>query len=166
MKLLPWLESGVAVTVDLGRRVNTLLISCSAWFSIGHRGPFKLALGSVAASFGITCAQAFVVPYRASVSVQAVGGAAGAISDFGTGTTPDTFVSYLADLPRTSTEVISVSTFQTGENIRFAIRTPWDGAIYYAFEDGTDPASIVAFDDSTSNLPVFERLSETQWLLH
>jgi hypothetical protein len=92
-------------------------------------------------------AESFVAPASGTLYVKCIGGSAGAVSQFGTGTSPANFVPYLNSLPASCpTLEVPVGTLTAAtQTLPFGIHTVWQGHDYWAFSTGTDQASKVAF---------------------
>ncbi len=86
--------------------------------------------------------------------VKCIGGTAGAVSQFGTGTSPANFVPYLNSLPAScpTLEVPIGTITDATQTIPFGIHTVWGRTDYWAFSTGTDQASKVAFTDVNNSL--------------
>jgi len=69
-------------------------------------------------------AESFVAPSSGTLYIQCVGGSAGAVSQFGTGTSPTTFVGYLNSLPQSCpTSEVSIGPVTAGQTVVFGIKT-------------------------------------------
>jgi hypothetical protein len=95
-------------------------------------------------------------PSSATLYIKCVGGSAGAVSQFGTGTSPANFVPYLNSLPASCpTPEVPIGTVTAATQTlpsEFGIHTVWQGRDYWAFSTGTDQASKVAFTDVNNSL--------------
>jgi hypothetical protein len=88
-------------------------------------------------------------PSSVTLYIKCIGGSAGAVSQFGTGTSPANFVPYLNSLPAScpTPEVPIGTVTDATQPPPFAIHTFWQGHDYWAFSTGTDQASKVAFSE-------------------
>lgn len=117
-------------------------------------------------------ADEFVMPFGGHLSVQFVGGEAGGVTTFGVGTSPSNFVALLSGLPNTpsSLSTINVGFFASGITIHFGMFTTFSGSSGWAFSDGTDQASLVAFSDIDNSLglggSIIQQTSNNSWILH
>jgi len=111
-----------------------------------HNPRISLLLAiALLSSFGAH-AENFVAPASGTLYISCVGGSAGAVSQFGTGTSPANFVPYLNSLPGSCpTPEVSIGAVTAGQPVQFGIETQWGGQTYWAFSDGTDEGSIVSF---------------------
>jgi hypothetical protein len=121
-------------------------------------------------SFGAH-AENFVAPASGTLYISCVGGSAGALSQFGTGTSTANFVPYLNSLPRSCpTAEVSVGAVTAGQTVPFGIHTVWDGREYWAFSTGTDEASIVSFTDVYNSLAMAGKILQptgpNTWVMH
>jgi hypothetical protein len=121
----------------------------------------------------VNCAHAesFVAPSSGTLYVECIGGSAGATSQFGTGTSPSSFVALLSGLPQScpTSEVVEGAVV-AGQTVPFAIYTFWNGQYYWAFSTSTDQASYVAFTDVNDSLGmggnIIQQTSATTWIMH
>ena len=110
----------------------------------------------------------FVMPVSGQLYLQQKGGSAGAVTTFGLGTSPANFVPYYTGLPNDPdpTGEVSVGSFTAGTTIHFGMFTETG----WAFSNGTDQASIVAFTDVDDSLgmggSIIQQTSANTWLLH
>lgn len=117
-------------------------------------------------------ADEFVMPFGGYLSVQFVGGEAGGETTFGLGTSPSNFVALLSGLPNTpsSLSTINVGFFASGITIHFGMFTTFSGSSGWAFSNGTDQASLVAFSDIDNSLglggSIIQQTSNNSWILH
>jgi hypothetical protein len=117
-------------------------------------------------------ADEFVMPFGGYLSVQSIGGEAGGVTTFGLGTSPSNFVAYLKGLPNTpsSLSAINVGFFASGTTIHLGMFTTFAGASGWAFSNGTDQASIVAFSDIDNSLglggSIIQQTGANTWVLH
>jgi uncharacterized protein (TIGR03437 family) len=116
------------------------------------------------AIFGSLTAHAenFVTPASGTLYISCVGGSAGAVSQFGIGTSIANFVPYLNSLPGSCpTTEVSVGSVTAGQTVQFGIHTLWGGQDYWAFSDGTDEASVVAFGGNN-----VQPTGPNTWVMH
>ncbi len=121
-------------------------------------------------SFGAH-AENFVPTVSGTLYISCVGGSAGAVSQFGTGTSIANFVPYLNSLPGSCpTAEVSIGAVTGGQTVPFGIHTVWDGRDYWAFSTGTDEASIVSFTDVFNSLgmagKILQPTGPNTWVLH
>ncbi len=126
---------------------------------LGSRAPSVPTVGS------------FVAPVAGTLYLKCVGGSAGAISQFGIGASPSTFVSYLSALPRACpTTEVAAESVRAGQTVPFGIQTWWSGQSYWAFSTSTDPGSLVSFTDVNNSLgwggSVIQTMGTNVWVLH
>jgi len=125
-------------------------------------------LGSI--SF-IAHAEVFIAPTTGTLYLSCIGGSAGAVSQFGTGTSIGTFIPYLSSLPQSCpTNEVSIGTVTAGQSVPFGIHTVWQGQDYYAFSTGTDQASVIAFSDTHNSLgmggKIIQQTGTNTWVMH
>jgi len=116
-------------------------------------------------------AESFVAPYSGTLYLRCIGGSAGATSEFGTGTSPADWTSYLRNLPPASpTSEIRIGNVTAGELVPFAMRTKWLGKEYWAFSTADDQASATAFSDTDNSLMmggnIIEQTAPNTWVMH
>lgn len=112
-------------------------------------------------SFG-AYAENFVAPASGTLYISCVGGSAGAVSQFGTGTSIANFVPYLNSLPGSCpTAEVSIGAVTAGQTVPFGIHTVWEDQDYWAFSSGTNEASIVAFGGNN-----IQQTSSNTWVMH
>lgn len=117
-------------------------------------------------------ADEFVMPFGGYVSVQFVGGEAGGVTTFGLGTSPSDFVALFSGLPNTPSSLspINIGFFASGVTIHFGMFTTFSGSSGWAFSNGTDQASLVAFSDIDNSLglggSIIQQTSDNAWVLH
>jgi len=117
-------------------------------------------------------ADEFVLPFGGYLSVQFIGGEAGGVTTFGLGTSPSNFVALLSGLPNTPSSLspINVGFFASGTTIHFGMFTTFSGSSGWAFSNGTDQASLVAFSDIDNSLglggSIVQQTSNNTWVLH
>ena len=121
-------------------------------------------------SFGAH-AENFVAPASGTLYISCVGGSAGAVSQFGTGTSVANFVPYLNSLPGSCPMAeVSIGVVTAGQTVSFGIHTVWDGRDYWAFSTGTDEASIVSFTDVYNSLAMAGKILQptgpNTWVMH
>jgi uncharacterized protein (TIGR03437 family) len=120
-----------------------------------------LSVLALLSSFGAH-AEDFVPPASGTLYISCVGGSAGATSQFGTGTSTANFVAYLNSLPGSCpTTEVSVGSVTAGQTAHFGIHTLWGGQDYWAFSDGTDEASVVAFGGNN-----IQQTGQNTWVMH
>jgi uncharacterized protein (TIGR03437 family) len=116
-------------------------------------------------------AEVFVAPATGTLYIKCVGGSAGASSQFGTGTSIGTFVSYFSSLPQSCpTNEVAIGGVVAGQSVPFGIQTSWGGGDYWAFSTGTDQASIVSFTDVNNDLgmggKIIQPTTPNTWVMH
>lgn len=117
-------------------------------------------------------ADEFVMPFGGYLSVQSIGGEAAGVTTFGLGTSPNNFVAYLTGLPNnpSSLSAINVGFFATGSTIHMGMFTTFAGGSGWAFSNGMDQASIVAFSDIDNSLglggSIIQQTGSNTWVLH
>jgi hypothetical protein len=116
-------------------------------------------------------AESFVAPASGALYVKCVGGSAGATSQFGTGTSQANFVPYLSSLPGSCpTSEVSIGSVRAGQTIPFGVHTVWQGIDYWAFSNGSDQASTVAFSDVYNSLrmggKIIQQTGPNTWVIH
>jgi hypothetical protein len=116
--------------------------------------------------------QTFVMPYNATLYLQQQGGSAGAVTEFGTGTSSSNFVEFYSGLPNdpNPTGQVLVGSFNAGTIVNFGMFTVYGSQSGWAFSTGTDQASLVAFADLDNTLglnhSITQQTSSTTWVLH
>ncbi|HEX4230131.1 MAG TPA: hypothetical protein VHZ07_15765 [Bryobacteraceae bacterium] len=114
----------------------------------------------------------FVMPFTGELYLQQMGGEAGGVTMFGLGTSPGNFVPYYSGLPNSPspTGEVLVGLFNSGATVDFGEFTEFGGQSGYAFSNGTDQASIVAFSDVDDSLgmggSIIQRTGPNTFLLH
>ena len=113
----------------------------------------------------------FVAPSTGTLYFKCVGGSAGATSQFGVGTSPSTFVSYLSSLPQSCpTTEVAAGAVTAGQTVPFGIQTSWGGQTYWAFSTSSDQGSMVSFTDMNNSLgmggSVIQPTGSNTWVLH
>ena len=114
----------------------------------------------------------FVTPTSGYLSFQVIGGSAGGVTTFGLGTSPSDFVALFTGLPNnpSSTSALNVGFFSAGTTIFMGMFTTFNGQSGWAFSNGTDQASIIAFSDTLNSLglggSIFEKTGPNTWVLH
>lgn len=126
---------------------------------LGSRAPSVPTVGS------------FVAPVAGTLYLKCVGGSAGAISQFGIGASPSTFVSYLSALPRACpTTEVAAERVSAGQSVPFGIQTWWSDQSYWAFSTSNDPGSLVSFTDVNNSLgwggSILQAVGTNIWVLH
>jgi len=97
-------------------------------------------------------ANLFIMPRDGDVFIRAVGGSAGAISNFGLGHNTADFHAYLFNLPAIQPNEVDIGHFSSGEVVPFAIFTTFSGTFYAFSTDTSTPASRTAFMDLDNSL--------------
>jgi hypothetical protein len=121
---------------------------------------------------GTAVPKEFVMPVTGQLYLQQMGGSAGAVTTFGLGTTPGNFVPYYTGLPNNPnpTGEVLAGSFAAGTTIHFGMFTQYGSESGWAFSNGTDQASIVAFTDVDDSLglggSIIQQTSANTWLLH
>ncbi len=116
----------------------------------------------------------FVVPYDATLYLQAIGGTGGATTEFGIGTSMTDAVAYFTNLPHNPvpSPEVQVGPVTANTSLNFYMKTVFAGTTYWAFSDlyTTDPASITAFTDTDHSFSptgsIIVQTSPTTWVLH
>lgn len=118
-------------------------------------------------------AEIFSMPETGALYIQAYDGEAGAVTEIGIGTSPETHISLIEGLPEnpTPTTEVFVGSFQTGDPVVFSMRTIHIGTEYWAFSNDTvNDSSRYAFMDINNSLGwggnVVEQISQYQWIMH
>ncbi len=114
------------------------------------------------------------VPYDATLFLQPVGGSAGAITEFGIGTSIQDHIAYFTGLPFNPSPpgAVEVGYVTAGTSLNFYEKSDWLGGTYWAFSNqyATDLASFIAFWDPTlsfsSTGSIVQQTSPTTWVLH
>ncbi len=118
-------------------------------------------------------ADQFFLPESGDLYIQAAGGSAGAVTDFGVGTSPLNHVSLITGLPGNpvpTTEVF-VGNFLKDEEVVFSMRTLYLSSTYWAFSnDFSTDASLYAFRDVNNSLgwggQTLELIDTNKWIMH
>jgi hypothetical protein len=114
----------------------------------------------------------FVMPFTGDLYLQQMGGEASGVTMFGLGTSPSNFVPYYSGLPNNPSPIgeVLVGLFSLGTTVHFGEFTEFVGQSGYAFSNGTDQASIVAFSDVDNSLgmggSIIQRTGPNTLLLH
>lgn len=114
----------------------------------------------------------FTMPYDAVLFMTPMGGSAGAITEFGLGTSINDYTSYFTGLPNTPNPNMEIEAgfFLTGTDLDFYQKTPFGESTYWAFSNSTDQGSLCAFSDIDNSLgfggSVVEQTGSEEWLLH
>jgi hypothetical protein len=116
-------------------------------------------------------AESFVAPASGTLYIKCVGGTAGAVSQFGTGSTISDFVPLLSSLPQACpTTEIAFGHVATGQKVPFGVHTVWQETDYWAFSSRSDQPSIVTFSDVYNNLgmggKVIQQTGVNTWTMH
>jgi hypothetical protein len=117
-------------------------------------------------------ADEFIMPFGGHLSIQFVGGEASGVTTFGLGTAPSNFVALFSGLPNSPSSLspINVGFFAAGVTIHFGMFTTFGGSSGWAFSNGTDQASLVAFSDIDNSLglggSIIQQTSGNTWVLH
>lgn len=116
-------------------------------------------------------AESFVAPQAGTLYVKCVGGKAGAVSQFGTGTAASNFTPLLGSLPQSCpTAEVSAGHVSAGQKVPFGIHTVWQGMDYFAFSTANDQPSVVAFSDVYGTLQmggkIIQPSGENTWIMH
>jgi hypothetical protein len=116
-------------------------------------------------------ADSFVMPTDGYLYLQQMRGEAAATSVFGVGTSPSDFVPLYTGLPNgpSPNGLVLVGFFSAGTTINFGIFTTFDGT-GWAFSNGTDQASLVAFSDIDNSLglggSILQQTTANTWIMH
>ena len=114
----------------------------------------------------------FVMPIDGNLFLQQMGGEAGGVTSFGLGTSPSNFDVLYTGLPNNPSPVgeVLAGFFTAGTTIHFGEFTTFAGLEGYAFSNGTDQASVVAFSDIDDSLgmggSIIQQTGQDTWLLH
>src|SRR5215469_2805836 len=133
--------------------------------------PRHIRIFILAAISVVARAEVFVAPVAGTLYVKCVDGVSGATSQFGTGTSVWTFVSYLSSLPQSCpTNEVTVGSVVAGQSVPFGIHSSWNGADYWAFSTETDQGSVVSFTDVNNNLgmggKIIQPTGPNTWVMH
>lgn len=114
----------------------------------------------------------FVMPMDGVLYARPVGGSAGGVTAFGTGTSEANFNPLFTGLPFSSEPAgeVAVGTFLAGTSVDFGMRTEF-GSVYFAFSnDETSNSARTTYMDLNNSLgmggSVVEPLGGNQYLLH
>jgi hypothetical protein len=125
------------------------------------------------ASFTVTAVpKEFIMPVTGQLFLLQKGGEAGAVTTFGLGTSPGNFVPYYTGLPNNPnpTGEVLVGSFPAGTTIHFGMFTQFGSQSGWAFSNGTDHASLIAFTDVDDSLgmggSIIQQTSANTGLLH
>ena len=157
-------------TVDSSTQITATVPSKAKTGKITVTTPGGTAIS--AGSFTVRPGKEFVMPVSGQLYLQQKGGSAGAVTTFGLGTSPANFVPYYTGLPNdpNPTGEVSVGSFTAGTTIHFGMFTQLGSETGWAFSNGTDQASIVAFTDVDDSLgmggSIIQQTSANTWLLH
>jgi hypothetical protein len=116
-------------------------------------------------------AESFVAPASGTLYIKCIGGSAGAVSQFGTGSAISNFVPLLNSLPQACpTTEVSVGPVTAGQRVPFGIHTVWEDLDYWAFSTSSDQPSTVAFSDVYNSLGmggrVIQQTGVNTWTMH
>jgi hypothetical protein len=158
---------------EIGMRQNVCALYVnSVWCTVLRNGCFGLmAMASVLVFADTAHAESFIPPYSGNLYMQCIGGSAGATSQFGLGSAPSNFVSYLNGLPQScpDSEVL-VGPVTAGQPVEFAMSTLWLGQTYWAFSFNSDQGSKVTFNDVCNSLGmngnIIQRTSPNTWVMY
>jgi hypothetical protein len=127
---------------------------------------------SLTLTIGTAKGDEFTMPITGDLYLQQMRGEAGGVTSFGLGTSPANFVPFYTGLPNSpnpSGEVLA-GLFNSGTTIHFGEFTVFGSLSGFAFSNGTDQASIVAFTDVDNSLgmggSIIQRTGPQTWLLH
>jgi len=127
---------------------------------------------SLMISIGTANGDEFVMPVTGDLFLQQMGGEAGGVTSFGLGTSPTNFTPFYTGLPNNPnpTGEVLVGMFNSGTTIHFGEFTVFGSLSGFAFSNGTDQASLVAFTDVDNSLgmggSIIQRTGPQTWLLH
>lgn len=109
----------------------------------------------------------FIVPQDSDVYFQAVGGSAGANTDFGIGVRQEDAQYLLQGLPNIPSTVqpVFAGTFEGGTTIHFAMLTHWQHQDYFATTAVADRNSLEAFTDRTAGNLSLVQVGADRWRL-
>jgi Tfp pilus assembly protein PilF len=115
----------------------------------------------------------FIVPYDAMLSLKPAGGSAGAVTEFGLGTSEARHTPVFTGLPRNPRpdEEVRIGFVAEGSELQFYEKSEFGDRIGWAFSNDTKTeASHVAFGDRDNSLgrggSVVEQTGPSTWLLH
>jgi Flp pilus assembly protein TadD len=115
----------------------------------------------------------FIVPYDAMLSLRPAGGSAGAVTEFGLGTSEASHTSIFTGLPANPQpdEEVKIGYVAAGSELQFYMKSEFGDRIGWAFSrDTKSEASRVAFRDRDNSLgrdgSVIEQTGPSTWLLH
>jgi len=114
----------------------------------------------------------FTVPYDATLYLAPLGGDAGAVTEFGLGTSPANAVSIFTGLPGNPIPPgeVEIGFFAAGTALDFYEKTDWGGTLWAFSADTVSDASRCAFMDLDNSLgyggSIVEQISLTTWTLH
>jgi hypothetical protein len=114
----------------------------------------------------------FTVPTSGNLYVQTITAKTGALWKFGVGTTPANCTIVLASLPDTTAPAgeVMIGTYTAGAEVKFCMWSQYGSNTAWAFSDGNDPASVVAFWDTGNTLRrggnVITQSGPSTWILH
>jgi tetratricopeptide (TPR) repeat protein len=114
----------------------------------------------------------FIVPYDAMLSLSPAGGLAGAITEFGLGTSEADHRPIFTGLPANPKPdgEVKIGFVAAGSEIHFYEKTEWGGTHWAFSHDANSDAARVAFHDRDNSLgwngSIIEKIGPTKWLLH
>src|ERR1700729_2409233 len=118
------------------------------------RSPLVCLITALTICCSFAGAENFVVPSSGQIYLEAITAKTGAEWKFGIGTTPENCKVYLSSLPDTSYPRGESPTepLNAGETVRFCMWSKFGTRTAWAFSDGSDQASLVAFGDAKNAL--------------
>jgi tetratricopeptide (TPR) repeat protein len=114
----------------------------------------------------------FIVPYDAMLSLTPVGGSAGAVTEFGLGTSEAKHIPMFTGLPADPQpdREVKVGFVAAGSELHFYEKTDWNGIRWAFSHDTKSEAARVAFHDRDNSLgrdgSAIEKTGPSTWLLH
>jgi hypothetical protein len=131
---------------------------------------FLLAGTLLFASVCVASAENFIMPISGRVYIKLLAGDGGAATNFGVGSSPTAFTSYLQGIPDTPSQEVLIGTFPEGATVPFGMHTTFAGQSAWAFVSGTDQPSLRAFTDTDNSLGmggrIFQQTSPTTWKMN
>jgi hypothetical protein len=126
-----------------------------------------------ASGSGGSTTNSFILPYTADVLLTPIGGSAGAVSEFGLGTSQSNAEPLFTGLPDAYSNYgpTDIGTYAAGAPLNVYIKTVFGGETYYAYsDDTTDPSSRTAFMDLDNSLglggSIYEKVNSTTYVMH
>jgi len=113
----------------------------------------------------------FIVPYDAILYLSPAGGSAGAVTEFGLGTSEDEHTAIFTGLPAEPqpNKEVKVGFVKAGSELHFYVKTDWGGIRWAFSHDANSKAARVAFGDRDNSLgregSIVEKTGPTTWLL-